>query len=365
MRIAFLADPLDRQYGGIHVYIKELLTALAKLDKNNEYLVIRSESKNEFMGMEEIVVPYIQIPGYRFWRLFFQLPKIMIERGVDIVVEPAHFGPFNLPKKIKRVTVIHDLTVFLYPEYHVFFSQYLQRIFLPTIIKKSDRIITNSTSTTEDLLQLFPFAKDKTTSILLGKDESFKSQKDDQVLIKYKISEPYILFVGTLEPRKNVITLIQAFNDFKSKTGLPHQLVIIGKKGWKAAPVLKVIGLSPFNRDILNLGYIKRNDLPILYSMAELFVYPSVYEGFGLPVLEAMACGTPVITTNVSSLPEVGGKAVHYFSPESVAQLSGKITELCTNPTLRTKSSQLGLLQADKFGWDKTAIKMIEIFNGM
>ena len=113
MRIAFLADPLDRQYGGIHVDTKELLNALSKLDKKNEYIVVRSESKNEFEDMEEIVVPYSSFPGYRFWRTFIQIPRLLSRKRVDIVVEPAHFGPFNLPKNIKRVTVIHDMTVFL------------------------------------------------------------------------------------------------------------------------------------------------------------------------------------------------------------------------------------------------------------
>jgi len=362
MRIAFLADPLDQQYGGIHVYTKQLLKALSKVDKKNEYIVIRSESKNEFEGVEEVVVPYLSFPGYRFWRLFFQLPKILVNKGVDIVVEPAHFGPFNLPKSIKRITVIHDMTVFLYPELHVFLSQYLQRKLFPRILKKSNHIITNSSNTTDDVVKYFPFVKNKISSILLGKDKSFKPRSDKNILENYSVEQPYILFVGTLEPRKNIPVLIEAFDEFKQKTGMAHQLVLIGKKGWKSKDIFKAINGSPFVTDIVSLGYVPKEDLPIIYSMAEVFVYPSIYEGFGLPILEAMACGTPVITSKTSSMPEVGGSAVMYADPNSSAEIAKKIISLCSSSEMREKFSKLGLTQSAQFSWEKSAKENIKIF---
>ena len=362
MRIAFLADPLDRQYGGIHIYTKELLKALDKLDDKNEYIAIRSESKNDFEGIEEVVVSYSSFPGYRIWRLFFQLPKLLTKKGVDIVVEPAHFGPFNLPKNIKRITVIHDMTVFLYPKHHVFLSQFLQRKALPRVLKKADHIITNSENTTKDLITYFPFAQNKTTSILLGKDESFKPQRDGDVLLNYKIIEPYILSVGTLEPRKNISTLIKAFDIFKNETGQQHRLVLIGKKGWKSRDIFEAIDQSPFKNEIIWLGFVSKKELPVFYSMAEMLIYPSIYEGFGLPVLEAMACGTPVITSEISSLPEVGGNAVVYINPNSITELSQAIRELCSDAEKRDKYSQLGLAQAAKFSWEKTAREFIKTF---
>jgi glycosyltransferase involved in cell wall biosynthesis len=362
MRIAFLADPLDRQYGGIHSYTREILNALSKLDKKNEYIVIRSESKNEFEGMEEIVVPYSSFPGYRFWRIFFQIPRILSNKNIDIVVEPAHFGPFNLPSKIKRVTVIHDMTVFLLPEYHVWSSQFLQRMFLPRILKKADQIITNSNNTTVDLVKFFPDVKNKTTSILLGKDLSFKPQIKNDVLLNYNIKQPYILFVGTLEPRKNVSTLIKAFDKFKDQTGLQHQLILIGKKGWKSDSIFDSIDQSPYKKEIIWLGYVPKVELPVFYSMAEVFVYPSIYEGFGLPILEAMACGTPVITSKESSLPEIGDSSVSYINPDSIEQLTSQIIVLCSDSQKREKYSQLGKEQAAKFSWEKTAKETINLF---
>ena len=266
MRIAFLADPLDRQYGGIHVYTKELIKALSVLDTKNEYIIVRSESKNEFIGIEEIVIPYSSFPGYRFWRLFFQVPRVLAKKEVDIVVEPAHFGPFNLPKKIKRVTVIHDMTVFMFPELHVWSSQYLQRKFLPRILKKADQVITNSKNTTKDLLKFFPFVKDKTTSILLGKDLSFKPQINNDILLNHKIKQPYILFVGTLEPRKNITTIIKAFDKFKDQSGLKHQLILVGKKGWKSDSIFDSIDQSPYKDDIIWLGYVPKEEFVLLSS---------------------------------------------------------------------------------------------------
>ncbi|MDF1695713.1 MAG: glycosyltransferase family 1 protein [Saprospiraceae bacterium] len=362
MRIAVLADPLDRQYGGIHIYTKEILNALSKLDKKNEYLVFRSKTMKEFDGMEEIVVPYSSFPGYRFWRIFFQIPKLLKKKNIDLVVEPAHFGPLNLPKKIKRITVIHDMTVFMFPKYHVFLSQFLQRKFLPRILKKTDCIITNSESTSKDLIHHFPFTQNKTSTVLLGKDDSFIPQSDHSILTKYKINQPYILFVGTLEPRKNITTLIEAFNLFKTQTKSPHQLLLLGKKGWKSKNVFAAIEESPFKEDIIWHGYVPKKELPVFYTMAEIFVYPSNYEGFGLPVLEAMACGTPVITSNVSSLPEVGESAVVYTNPNSPNEISQWITTLCSNPEMQDKFSKLGLIQANKFSWEKTATAYIKLF---
>ena len=140
---------------------------------------------------------------------------------------------------------------------------------------------------------------------MLGKDQIFQPFKNENLLKRYKITVPYFLCTATLEPRKNIELLIEAFNDFKEKTALPYQLVLIGKKGWKAEPIFKAIENSPFKKDILLPGYVPKEDLPVFYSMAEIFIYPSKYEGFGLPILEAMACGTPIITSNISSLPAV------------------------------------------------------------
>lgn len=363
MRIAFLADPLDRQYGGIQVYLKELLKAISQLDTQHEFLIVRPERRGEFKGMEEMVVPWKNFPGYRAWRLFVEIPRLLVKKQVDIVVEPAHFGPFNLPKNIKRITVIHDLTMFLFPDDHLFFSQFLQRKFLPRILKKATHIITNSKNTSKDLEHFFPWTKGKNTPVLLGKNEQYRPSVQPLTLLKYHLQQPYFLCIGTLEPRKNIPLLIQAFSQFKALTGLPHQLVLIGKEGWKTQEIFEAIVDSAFQANISVLGYVEEGDLPVFYSMATAFVYPSKYEGFGLPVLEAMACGAPVLTTKVSSLAEVGGAAAVYFTENSAADLSKKLEEIAGNYSLQEALKQRSLQQAAQFSWKKTAQKTLKIFD--
>ena len=307
MRVAFLADALDLQYAGVHIYLFELLSALSRLSTKNQYLIVRAKDGGGFEGLEELVVPYRNIPGYKTYRMFWEVPRLLAKKGVDAVVEPGHFGPFNLPKKIKRITVIHDLTPLLFPQYHVFHSQILQRLFLPGILSRADYVLTNSAHTQGDLTKFFPKTQKKSSPILLGKDENYRPIPGAKAMGEYGISGPYILHVGTLEPRKNLITLIQAFNQFKHKTSSSHQLVLLGKKGWKSDGIFEAIRNSPYQDSIVLPGYVRKEDLPLIYNAADFFVYPSFYEGFGLPILEAMACGLPVITSDVSSLPEVGG----------------------------------------------------------
>jgi glycosyltransferase involved in cell wall biosynthesis len=366
MKIAFLADSLDFQYGGIHVYTRELLLALSKIDTKNEYVILRNKKTNDFPNCEEIAVPYSTFPGYRAWRLFHQLPKIAAKNKVDIVVEPAHFGPFNLPSSIKRVTVIHDLTMFLFPQDHLFWSQFLQRQFLPRILRKADHIITNSQNTTNDLAHFFPFTKPKTTSILLGQNKRFVPQQTaTTVLKKYNINHPFLLCTATLEPRKNIPLLIRAFDEFKGRTGLPHQLVLVGKTGWKTDAIFTALESAIYKKDILRLGYVEAEELPALYGATDLFIYPSKYEGFGLPVLEAMSCGAAVLVSRRSSLPEVGGTAAHYFSPDSQEELVTQIVALCTNETLRKAAKTRSLAQAQLFSWEKTARETLAVFESM
>lgn len=365
MRVAFLADALDLQYAGVHIYLFELLSALSRLSTKNQYLIVRAEKGGEFEGLEELVVPYRNVPGYKAYRMFWELPRLLQSKGVDAVVEPGHFGPFNLPKKIKRITVIHDLTPLLFPQYHVFHSQLLQRLFLPGILRRADYVLTNSAHTQGDLTKFFPKTQQKSSSILLGKDERYKPMDGGKAMQKYGISSPYILHVGTLEPRKNLITLIKAFNRFKLNTSSPHQLVLLGKKGWKSEGIFEAIRTSVFRDSIVLPGYVEKEDLPLLYNAAEFFVYPSFYEGFGLPILEAMACGLPVITSDVASLPEVGGKAALYFDPYDIDQLAKLIGRLATDPNERTQRAALSLDRAQFFSWNRTAKATDEVLHSL
>ncbi len=366
MKIAFLADAIDLQYAGIHVYTREILKAIHETDQKNEYVIVRSKAGGEFPRFQEIVIPINpKIPMHERWRQFLHFPLQLRKAGVDIVVEPCHFGPFNLPSRIKRVTVIHDLTPLLMPEFHIRNSQIAHKIFLPGILRRAAHIITNSEYTRQDVIRTFPFTKEKSTAILLGKDKIFRPDARPEILQKYGIASNYILFIGTLEPRKNLPTLLKAFEQFHVKHDSDLQLVLVGKKGWRIGPFLHQLETSPVKDKIILPGYVQQEHLPVLYSLARIFVYPSLYEGFGLPVLEAMACGTPVLTSRVSSLPEVGGDAALYFAPDSAEALCSLLEKLDADGQLRSKMGKKGLERAARFSWEKAGRETVAVLEAL
>jgi len=340
-----------------------LINALAKIDKKNEYWIVRSKSTGDISeNVKELIIPTPKFPGAAPYRLFVSIPKILAQKKVDLVVEPRHFGPFNLPKSIKRVTVIHDLSPLHFPEWHQFISRKLQQLFLPAILKRADYIITNSNFTAEDVISYFPFTSSKTKGILLGKEAFFQPQLNPNILKKYAITAPYLLHTGTIEPRKNLQFLVHTFEALKRQGKHNLQLVLVGKLGWKHKAILTTITNSPFQKDIKLLGYVDRKDLPCLYTAATAFVYPSHFEGFGLPVLEAMSCGTPTIAANVSSLPEILGTAGLLFPPNNQVIFLEKINQLLANKSLRSELSKKALEQAAKFSWEKTAQETLAVF---
>lgn len=362
MRIAILGDALDLQYAGVHVYLRGLLNALAEADRENEYLLVRPRPGGDFENMRELIVPIRPgIPGHQYLRALTAMPRRLAGEGVDVVVEPAHFGPFRLPERVKRVTVIHDLTPVLFPQFHPIQSSVVHKIVLPGILKRADGIVANSRHTQSDIEKFYPVSKGKISVVLPGREAIFRPVQEAVVLKKYGIRQPYLLCVGTLEPRKNLTALLEAYEQFRRATGQAVQLVLAGKDGWKNGPFFEALRRSPFRSDIVLTGYTERSELPVLCSMARLFVYPSLYEGFGLPALEAMACGAPVLLSNASSLPEVGGDAAGYFDPGDVDGLSKKLAELLGDERKLQKMSELSLAQAEKFNWRRSAEAFVSL----
>ena len=366
LHIAIIADALDYQYAGIYYYTKEILHAIAKIDSYNQYLFVRSLSEGDIStNVKELVIPTGKFPGAGAYRLFVTIPKILESKNIDIVVEPRHFGPFNLSNSIKRVTFIHDLSPLHHPEWHQFISRTLQKIFLPSILKKADHILTNSTYTKQDIINHFPYTTNKITTTLLGKEEFFSPQSNLSLLNSLGINTPYLLHVGTIEPRKNLSNLLQAFENYKKNSVDNLKLILIGKKGWKSTDFFEHLEVSPYKKDIQVVGYVKRNELVALYSSATAFIFPSLFEGFGLPVLEAMSCGCPVICSNAASLSEIGGDACLYFSPNDVNEITQSIKTVVRDKDLQERMSKASLQQASKFSWIKTASTTLAVFQNL
>ena len=367
MKIAIIADPIDNQKGGVQVYTRELVHALLADPGRHTFLLVRERRDPDLHGATQVAIPNIRIGlGLAALRLFFVVPLVLLWHRVDAVLEPAHFGPFNLPKRIKRITMIHDLTPLRFPHYHRFHSQLLQRIFLKGILRRADLILANSRHTAADIAAFFPFAEAKTKVILLGCDPAIRPAAHLPLPDDLQVKQPYWLNVGTIEPRKNLIRLLEAYSRFRNATGEKVQLVITGQKGWKSEPFFEALAVHPYHEDIVLTGYVSDEDLSKLYSHALAMIYPSEYEGFGLPVLEAMSCGCPVICSSVSSLPEVGGEVAFYFEPNSSDALAQHMIavhgmSLSERKTLHERA----LHRADAFSWADHVRQLHQAFDAL
>jgi len=358
MKIAILADAIDNQNAGVHVYTKNLIQALLKIDQKNQYIFIHPEKNSFFEKTTHYIVPRRKkIPGYETYRRWIQIPNIFKILAPDIIIETSHIGPFRTPKKSKRVTIIHDLTPIIFPQFHIKNSVIVHKIALPHIFKNADLIITPSQNTKNDILKLY-----KTKNNVAVIPEGIIPPNLDPTLFSSNqnlknISPPYILFLGTIEPRKDLETLINAFLELKNSNFIHHQLVLAGGIGWKNKELLKKI--ANHHKNIILTDYVSEDEKASLYKHADIFVYPSLYEGFGLPPLEAMSYGIPVICSTGGSLKEIFEKHALMFEPKNKELLKSHILKLINNPDSRQKLVQEGLEYSKQFTWEKTAKKVL------
>lgn len=365
MNIAIIADPIDNQKGGVHVYTKEVVDGLIGVQSHHSFILLRERRDPSITSVKQVVVPNFRIGlGFAALRLFFIVPLVLWWHKVDAVFEPAHFGPFNLPRRILRITMIHDLTPFLFPQYHRFHSQLLQKIFLPGILRRADLILTNSKYTAEDILRFFPDTRSKVVPIHLGCDPEFKPMISTSYQKEAGINTPYWLAVGTIEPRKNLVRLLEAYASWRAKTSQEVQLVIVGQKGWKSEAFYEALEKNTYKSSVVLTGYVSDKVLAGLYAHAIGLVYPSEYEGFGLPVLEALTCGCPVICSGVSSLPEVGGEAAYYVDPLISSSIVEQMTRVYNLTVLERREKIIACLaQAAKFNWSNYVNTFLKILN--
>lgn len=299
------------------------------------------------------------------------LLKRLINKDIDILHNLDNMAPFLFDKchNIKKISTIHDIAPVVLPSIHSKLMKFDFRFLLPILIKNSDFIIVPSKATKKDIISYFNFEKNNIEVIPEGIETTFFSPKipKKEILNKYSIYKDYIIYVGTDNPRKNLKNLISAFSTILNDTG--HYLVLIGpinkenlikfvKNHYNSSHCQKLLSR------IVMPGYVDYNDLPILYSGATAFVFPSLYEGFGFPPLEAMACGTPVLVSNNSSIPEVVGDAgVYIKDPLDPDEISKSILKVIENDDLRIKLKNEGFIQANKFPWQETVEKTFNLYN--
>jgi len=272
-----------------------------------------------------------------------------------------------LPIRCSIVGTIFDLTTIIYPEFHKRkVIEHQEKVFY-YFKENASLIIAISENTKMDIVKYIHIPEDKIRTIYCGVGDEFRKIEDIRVLKNrlrgIGIDYPYILYLGTLEPRKNVERLIEAFIQLKKRRQINEKLVISGIKGWGYQSIFDKVASLGTEKEIVFTGFIPNELLPFLYNGASAFVYPSLYEGFGLPVLEAMACGVPVVTSNISSLPEVAGDAAILINPYSVDELADGIWRILSDEGLRNQCIIKGIERANSFTWERCAKNTLDAFN--
>ena len=390
MKIAIHAADLDhKRIDGTRVYLFNTLKNFGTLDRNDSFNIYHQSEFNDHMTppkfsnylIKKIPFPFLWTQTRFAWQLFLDKP--------DVLWMPVHNVPIFRRKNLKIVVTIHDLAFKIFPQY--FPKRDLAKLnrLSDLAIKNADRIIAVSEATKNDILKFYPqIPKEKITVIHHGFDtELFSSEvernestlsiseratkssfsqkvskeKSDAVLKCHKLNvKSYLLYVGAIQPRKNLGVLIEAFEKIKTKNS-ELKLVFAGAPAWQYEATLEKIAKSPFVEDIVITGTIPFAHLSALYQNAQAFVFPSLYEGFGIPVLEAMASGTPVVLANNSSLPEVAGEAALYFDTLSSTDLASCLERILTDDALRTAMVEKGQKRAADFSWEKCAQQTLDI----
>ncbi|MBE0069263.1 glycosyltransferase family 4 protein [Thermoanaerobacterium thermosaccharolyticum] len=340
-------DKVVDQSLNINVYIQEKAKMYFK-DINNINLKIVGNFKS---NKERICYQQIKMAS------IFKKDKIDFVHFIDYLI-PIFFN------KIPYVITIHDLSFYEKNFFNISKSLF-KRIITKISINRSKAIICDSNWTKKCIEDKFNIT-DKVYTVYLGYDKIYKRLKVqderimDNIRNKYRIKNKYILFVGTIEPRKNLYNLIKAFN--KISKSVEHQLIVVGKKGWMFENVLKLVENLKLENKIIFTDYIDNVEMLYLYNNADISVYPSIYEGFGIPPLEAMACGSPVVVSNVTSLPEVVGDAALLVDPFNVDDIADKIYKVISDRNLNNTLREKSVIQANKFSWGKCAMETLDIY---
>jgi glycosyltransferase involved in cell wall biosynthesis len=337
-----------RQKTGIGQYTLNLIAHLAKIDSVNKYLLY---SKKKIIDRKRKLP---QIPGVNFHHRvdYFSFGPERLLKDADIF----HSSSYDLkkPKRSKLVLTIHDVIHKAYPAGHSPETIKFIDSLLQEILPQTSLIITDSQATKDDFLKWYFYRADRIRVVYPGVSNWFYPAATPR--------EQYILFVGTIEPRKNVKNLIRAFFLLKKEHLLPHKLVIVGMKGWMFADVFNLVEELKLGQDIIFKDYVSSEELRNWYGRAEVFVYPSLYEGFGFPIVEAFASGVPVVTSNTSSCAEIARGAALLADPQNFGEISDAILRIIKNDDLRNELTAKGLERARQFSWVKTATQVLSIF---
>lgn len=368
----------DGKRTGVGEYAFRVLEGIFESDKENEYvLFFNSWKKSAFNPAVFKKYPNVEIKIFRFpnkllnflfWYLRWPHADRMIG-GADVFFMP-NLNLIALSRGVKLVLTVHDLSFEYYPEtfswkrrlWHAFVN-------MPKLCRRADKIIAVSESTRDDIVGYYKVPESKITVVYSGAADSFRPiDRNDPSLLavkeKYDLPYRFILFLGTIEPRKNVRSLVRAYNKMREENHPEmgkYKLVIAGGPGWREKKTISEIEKSPYRKDIVLTGFISEKDKPYLYNLASLFVYPSFFEGFGFPVLEAMKCKIPVVTSNSSSLPEIVADAGIMVDADRADEILLAMKSVLSDRSLHSRLSDQSWRQAMRFGWPRASRESLDI----
>ncbi|MFA5181210.1 MAG: glycosyltransferase family 1 protein [Syntrophales bacterium] len=367
MKIGIDFHLAEREGTGNCTYMRNLVEFLLAIDARNEYILYITQENypyhDRFRAHKNASLSYLG-SGSPLKRMF-RLGRQTFRDDIDILHVNYYGPPFY---RGKLIMTVHDLSFEHLPDCFTTFERVKDRLLIPFYIKRADRILTVSEFSKQDMVKLYGAAPEKIVVGYNGVNPAFKplSEGEEQeeaakILSSYGIEKAFILYIGRLNRRKNLHILIDAFNRIKKEGKFEHQLVIVGRRDFLPASDMEMINSSPFYQDIVFTGYLPDEHLPLAYGRADVFVYPSLFEGFGLPCLEAMACGCPVVTSNTTSLPEVVGDTGILIDPLNPQEIAAAIIDVLTDSMRRSIMARNGLERAKLFTWKHTAEKMLEI----
>jgi len=367
MKIGINALPLSRVQAGAARMIRSVIEQWREIDSENYYFLY---SDRDFdlpwegeRWRKRISSPLPLLPGTLWLQTVGR--RMILRDQLDVFWGTNNMLPLGLPSALAKVLTIHDLLWPLYSEIADPFHRCMHWLFVERSVRQADRIIAVSQSTAADLQRIWKVPASKIEVIRHGVGSAYKPHDPgaaaETVANKYGVSKDYVLTVGTVGPHKNLITLVKAMKVLRERGELSFQLLAVGAKSRKDTKLFKALESSGLTgEDIRFLGYVPEEDLSVLYSGSCLFVFPSLYEGFGLPLVEAMACGVPVVASNTSSIPEVVGNAALLVPPTQPEAFAEAILRVRSDPDLRKAMIEKGLSRATRFRWDNAACQLLE-----
>lgn len=346
---------------GIGVYTQEIFKRVVQLMPEHQfYFLFDRQYASEFVFADNVIPIRINPPARHpflwYWWFEHSIPKVLRNIAADVFISPDGFA--TLRTSVPQILTIHDLGFEHYPEHTPFLVHKYYQHFTPKYCQKAAKILSVSAFTKQDIIDRYKINAAKIEVVYNG------FSPIDPIAAANKTQVPYFIFVGAVHPRKNILGLLKAFETFKQKYTLPHQLVIVGRKAWMLEEVETFYAQMKFKNEVIWKEHCARELMLQWMQQAEAMVYPSWFEGFGIPIVEAMHLGIPVIASQVSAIPEVAGNAALYIHPENKEEIADAMYKIVTDTKLRAQLIENGKLRAQYFSWDLSAQKVAEIIRG-